>query len=108
MVDAWQLRSWEAYRDVSRLGRRTRIGGNQREALWALFERAQAILKARNVVTWAEAVARVAEHHRGREKKPFTAAVIDEAQDISIPQLRFLAALVPDGPDNLFFAGDLG
>ncbi|CBS87327.1 3'-5' exonuclease [Azospirillum lipoferum] len=108
VVDAWQLRTWEAYRDVSRLGRRTRIGGNQREALWALFERAQAILKARNVVTWAEAVARVAEHHRGREKKPFTAAVIDEAQDISIPQLRFLAALVPDGPDALFFAGDLG
>jgi len=33
VVDAWQLRSWEAYRDVTRLGRKTRIGGNQREAL---------------------------------------------------------------------------
>jgi hypothetical protein len=27
VVDAWQLRSWEAYRDVARLGRKTRIGG---------------------------------------------------------------------------------
>ena len=34
--------------------------------------------------------------------------MIDEAQDISIPQLRLLAAIVPAGPDTLFFAGDLG
>ena len=36
VVDAWQLRSWEAYRDVSRLGRKTRIGGRQRENLWTI------------------------------------------------------------------------
>jgi hypothetical protein len=39
VVDAWQLRSWDEYRDVSRLGRKTRIGGKQRETLWAIFER---------------------------------------------------------------------
>ena len=33
VVDAWQIESWEGYRDVSRLGRKTRIGGKQREAL---------------------------------------------------------------------------
>lgn len=108
VVDAWQLRNWEAYRDVTRLGRKTRIGGNQREALWALFQRAQAILRTRNVVTWAECVSRVTDHYRGAGAKPFTHAVIDEAQDISIPQLRLLAAIVPAGPDSLFFAGDIG
>lgn len=35
-------------------------------------------------------------------------AVADEAQDLSIQQLRMLKALVPDAPDALFFAGDLG
>jgi hypothetical protein len=108
VVDAWQLRSWEAYRDVTRLGRKTRIGGNQREALWALFLRAQEILRSRNVATWAEIVSRVTEHYRSAPAKPFTHAVIDEAQDVSIPQLRLLAAIVPEGPDNLFFAGDIG
>jgi AAA domain len=108
VVDAWQLRTWEAYRDVSRLGRKTRIGGSQREALWALFQRAQAQLRNRRVMTWAEVVARVAAHYAPRTDKPFTSAVIDEAQDISIPQLRLLAAIVPAGPDSLFFAGDLG
>lgn len=108
VVDAWQLRDWESYRDVPRLGRKTRIGGKQREALWAVFERAQAGLAARNLVTWAQAVADVAAHYRAREARPFAHAVIDEAQDVSIPQLRFLRAIVPSGPDDLFFAGDLG
>ena len=40
--------------------------------------------------------------------RPFAAAVVDEAQDIGVPQLRFLAALAGDRPNPLFFAGDLG
>ncbi len=39
---------------------------------------------------------------------PFDYIVVDEAQDISVPQLRFLAALTADQPNRLFFAGDLG
>ena len=108
VVDAWQLRSWEAYRDVSRLGRKTRIGGSQREALWTVFAHAQAMLHERALKTWAEVVAQVAVHYAPRTDKPFSTAVIDEAQEISIPQLRLLAAIVPAGSDNLFFAGDLG
>ena len=34
--------------------------------------------------------------------------MVDEAQDISIAQLRFLAALGGGKPNALFFAGDLG
>lgn len=34
--------------------------------------------------------------------------VVDEAQDVSIAQLRFLAALGSNRPNGLFFAGDLG
>jgi hypothetical protein len=30
IVDAWQLESWEAYRDVTRLGRKTRLPEQQR------------------------------------------------------------------------------
>lgn len=33
---------------------------------------------------------------------------MDEAQDIRVPQLRFLAALGGERPNSLFFAGDLG
>jgi len=33
VVDAWQLESWEAYRDVTRLGRKTRLSEKQRVVL---------------------------------------------------------------------------
>ena len=38
----------------------------------------------------------------------FDFAVVDEAQDISVAQLRFFAALGGGRPNALFFAGDLG
>ncbi len=37
VMDAWQLATWDDYRDVARLGRKTRIGGKQRETLWGDF-----------------------------------------------------------------------
>ena len=39
---------------------------------------------------------------------PFEFCVIDEAQDVGVAELRFLAALGGDRADSLFFAGDLG
>jgi mRNA-degrading endonuclease RelE of RelBE toxin-antitoxin system len=37
LVDAWQLDSWDAYRDVKRLGRKTRLSEAQRATLWSVF-----------------------------------------------------------------------
>lgn len=108
VVDAWQLRAWQDYRDVSRLGRRTRIGGKQREALWMVFERAREQLRVRNLMTWAEILGRVTDH-LDEQKAPFSYVVADEAQDLGVPQLRMLFRLVRrDDPGALFFAGDLG
>ena len=42
------------------------------------------------------------------KRPPFDFVVVDEAQDMSVAQLRFLAALGGGGPNSLFFAGDLG
>ena len=39
---------------------------------------------------------------------PYDFIVVDESQDISVPQLRFLAALRGGQENGLFFAGDLG
>jgi superfamily I DNA/RNA helicase len=40
--------------------------------------------------------------------QPFSAIIVDEAQDVSIPQLRLLAALGGNRRNSLFFADDLG
>ena len=40
--------------------------------------------------------------------KPFGSIIVDEAQDLGVPELRFLAAIAPTEADALFFTGDLG
>ncbi|MDP3910023.1 MAG: hypothetical protein Q8Q14_06500 [Gemmatimonadales bacterium] len=107
VVDAWQLDSWEAYRDVARLGRKTRLPEKQRQALWAIFERVRAGLTERRLVTQADLYSRLAAHLAGGECLPYDFVVVDEAQDVSVAQLRFVAALGGSRPDALFFAGDL-
>jgi hypothetical protein len=108
VVDAWQLTSWEAYRDVSRLGRKTRIGVKQREMLWAIFERVRTELARRRMVTWPDVFGRVTAHIAKRGKSGFDFVVVDEAQDVGIAELRFLAAVGSSRADGLFLTGDLG
>ncbi|MCZ2157417.1 MAG: UvrD-helicase domain-containing protein, partial [Bryobacterales bacterium] len=51
IVDAWQLASWAEYRDVARLGRKTRLPEKQRQILWTIFEQVRQRLAARGVTT---------------------------------------------------------
>jgi superfamily I DNA/RNA helicase len=109
VVDAWQLDSWDSYRDVARLGRMTRLPTAQREVLWAIFERVREALKERGLSTMAGAFTTLAAKLKAStHSPPFDFAVVDEAQDISVAGLRFLAALGVSRPDALFFAGDSG
>jgi superfamily I DNA/RNA helicase len=108
IVDPWQQTTWEGYREVARLGRKSRLNEAQRAALWAIFERVQAALAKRGLVTRAGMYTRLAEHITKTKHAPFDFAIVDEAQDMSVPQLRFVAALGAARPDGLFFAGDLG
>ena len=108
LVDAWQLESWEAYRDVARLGRKTRLPEAQRAVLWSIFERVVAGLSSKGVITRARLFTSLANVVAKGKNPPFQFAVVDEAQDLTISHLRFLAALGADRPNALFFAGDLG
>lgn len=108
VVDAWQLDSWEAYRDVIRLGRKTRLPESRRVVLWSIVERVRNELKARKLITYSELFSRLASWLAETGKLPFEFAIVDEAQDVSVSQLRFLATFGNERPDGLFFAGDLG
>ena len=108
VVDAWQLQSWEEYRDVRRLGRKTRLGAPQRELLWSVFEQTRASLSADDIVTEAAMFTRLANKIRTLRRPIFDVVVVDESQDVGVAELRFLAALGGDRPNALFFTGDLG
>jgi superfamily I DNA/RNA helicase len=108
VVDGWQLDTWESYRDVARLGRKTRLPEAQRAVLWSIFEQVRTRLEERNLMTHAGLFSALTPIMAVGKKRPFDFAVVDEAQDVSVSQLRFLAALGGDRPNALFFAGDLG
>lgn len=108
IIDTWQIQDWPSYRDVSRLGRKTRLPEAQRALLWKVFERVTAQLDEEGKITLNRMYARLAEAMAKEPHRVFDHVVVDEAQDIGVQQLRFLAAIAADRDNGLFFAGDLG
>lgn len=108
LVDARQLTSWEEYRVTPRLGRKTRLSEQRRQAVWAVFERVNNALAEQHLYTEASLYTRLSFLMAETANPPFDFVVVDEAQDLSYAQMRFVAALGVHRPDALCFCGDLG
>ena len=108
VVDAWQLSNWEGYRDVVRLGRKTRLPEVQRAVLWSIFERVKSELYEQHLITYSQLFTSLAAKLLTNKNAVYDFTVVDESQDVSVSHLRFFAALGGDRPNALFFAGDLG
>lgn len=107
IIDAWNISDLGSYAEVPRIGRRNRLGTKQREALWPVFEKAKEILAARGLMTSSQLCAAVEAEFRRKMHKPFTHVIVDEAQDLGVSELRMMGA-ISEGPNALFFAGDIG
>ncbi|TFL16710.1 UvrD-helicase domain-containing protein [Jannaschia formosa] len=109
IVDAWNVTDANTYRELPRLGRGVRLPAGKRDAVWPIFERTRTTLLDAGAVTPAAAMHRVAaDLGAGKLAPPFDHVIVDEAQDLSPPELTLLAALAKDRPNGLFFAGDIG
>jgi mRNA-degrading endonuclease RelE of RelBE toxin-antitoxin system len=108
VVDMWQIKSWEEYKDVKRLGRKTRLPENQRSVLWAIFDQVNRKLSENKLLTLPALFENLTELYNQCRSFPFDYVVVDEAQDLTVYHLKFLAAAGNNNPGALFFAGDLG
>jgi hypothetical protein len=108
VIDAWGLTSLNSYMSVQRMGRKSRLGPNQREKLWPVFQAVRDALSAERYTTWASVFSVLADALAQRPHKPFDHIIIDEAQDLAPAELRFFAALSPAQADGLFLSGDVG
>lgn len=108
IVDGRQVPDRESYRDLPRLGRKRRLSGDKREALWSVFETARAGLEAEGLTTYAAMLDRLARRLDETGEVPFDFVVVDEAQDVLAAELRILGKLAGQRPNGLFFAGDIG
>ena len=108
-VDQQGMTSWDEYRNASRVGRGTPLGPGERERLWGIFEPVLRQLEEWETLPWSIVCRRAREAlDAGKLESPFDAIVIDEVQDLSSQEIRFLAALVPDESKSLMLIGDAG
>ncbi len=108
VIDAWGLTSLDAYSTVQRMGRKSRLGPNQRASLWPVFQAVRDALSTERYTTWANAFTGLAATLAQQSRKPFDHVIIDEAQDLAPAELSFFAALAPAKADGLFLSGDVG
>ncbi|GAA1717090.1 UvrD-helicase domain-containing protein [Nonomuraea bangladeshensis] len=114
------------YFRARRAGRGRSISREDRAAIWRLAERYVMRLDAKGVWTnqqFAERAARL-EMEKARDRASYEAnaglqresgvwhrpryrhIVIDEAQDLFVAHWKMLRAMIPEGPNDLFIAGD--
>ncbi|MGA5541286.1 3'-5' exonuclease [Mycobacterium sp. NPDC051198] len=103
---ARRINTADSYLGAKRTGRGRPLGPGQRAQAW------QAIREFENTIseqdTWThETIQREATRIlEAQSDKPYRHIVIDEAQDLSPDQWRFLRAAAPISSDDIFIAGD--
>jgi hypothetical protein len=94
-------------RSVARFACKKRLSEARRSVLCSIFDQVRDIRDVQAVITPARMLTYLAE--TPASKPPvFEHVLIDEAQDVSVAQLRFLAALRAGRPNGRYFAGELG
>jgi UvrD/REP helicase N-terminal domain/UvrD-like helicase C-terminal domain len=105
IVDAWNVCDAETYLELPRLGRKVRMAASRRDELWGIFARVRDELTKQGKETLSGLMHQLA---RDEATFPFDHVIVDEAQDISVPELVLLASNLGETPNGLFFAGDIG
>lgn len=108
IVDAWGIKDFETYQNLPRLGRRVRLVSAKREEAWRVFEALQKRLADQNQTTKPQLFHQLARAASQGDLDGYRHVVVDEAQDLGVDELTFLAAIAGEMPNGLFFAGDIG
>lgn len=111
VVEANDIGDEEAYLRVSRAGRRKTLSRSERSAIWKVFEHFRRLASSASGLRKNEALNRAIRLLRNGTPSPYAAAVVDEAQDLSAPSLRLLAAFTGNTyaeprPNSLLLVGD--
>jgi hypothetical protein len=97
--------SRDEYRLAKRTGRGNVLTRAKRDAIWPVFEEYRAQLASKKLKEVDDAF-RDAAVLIGDKPQAYTSIIVDETQDFGPQALRLLRAIVPNGPNDLFFVGD--
>lgn len=100
------LKTEDAYRKISRIGRGKAISPKQRKAIWAMVEDFRHRRRKQGIIDRFDLFNMITDFLNENKIRPFRHVIADEIQDFSNPELRFLRSLVEEGADDLFMVGD--
>ena len=104
------LRTLDEYLEVRRTGRRAALGKAQRAQVWELMTEWDTEMARLGTVDFADVIMRARDVARGQTEPTFHAAIIDEAQDLTLVGLQLVRSLVNgaagDRPNALMILGD--
>ena len=97
----------DAYLRISRAGRGVALSRRQRAAVWDVFDAMRGELARRGWQTWSDAMLDAADELTSASRPlGYRHVIVDETQDMGPEALRLIRAIVPAGPNDLFFVGD--
>ncbi|MGH9192404.1 MAG: 3'-5' exonuclease [Acidimicrobiales bacterium] len=105
------ITSLDTYLEIVRTGRRAPMTRRHRAQVWDLMLEWDAEMERRGTVDFVDVVRRARDHARDLTEPHYLAAIVDEAQDLSLVGLQLVRALVNapgtvDRPDGLLLLGD--
>ncbi|MGY2704729.1 superfamily I DNA/RNA helicase [Nocardioides sp. HB32] len=101
------LTDFQEYADLARVGRRTPMRLEHREAMWAVYVEYERLLRAEGIQDFNDVLITARDLLRtGQAKQSYGAVVVDEVQDLCLIGLELLHQIAGDGPDRLLLIGD--
>lgn len=112
VIKVQDLGSLKDYLALDRVGRSTPLDSAQREQLWEIVDQWDADKEARGLMDVCDLIPRALVHARRLEAPLYSAAIVDEAQDLTLAGLQLVRAVInapdcdTDGTDRLMLLGD--
>ncbi|GLZ14525.1 DNA helicase [Actinomadura sp. NBRC 104425] len=106
VVLAQDITTADGYLRAKRAGRGRRLGPQQKALVWQAVTAFTDELAARNVWTYETVCVEATRLLQESGDRPYRHIIVDEAQDLHPVRWRLLRAAVPEGPDDIFIAGD--
>lgn len=100
------IKDMKSYLNVSRIGREKPVSRRQKAALWELFTEYRNIRIDDGYYHREEVFNQLSEHFSSVNDKPFDYILVDELQDFSNVELRYIRSMVAPKPNDLFMVGD--
>jgi superfamily I DNA/RNA helicase len=106
VIQAHPITTLADYLTARREGRGTALNRRQRTMIWQVMERYRDLLNARNRIDWFDLARITREQWTQTGQGGYRGVLVDEVQDFKAEELRLIRAIVPEGPNDLFFVGD--